>query len=388
MGIPSPWIRTVRAVRIALVAETFAPAVNGVVNSVLQAADNLARRGHTPVVVAPSGETFTSRSGHRVEVVTVPSVTLPGYRQLQVARPMLDLAPVLERVAPDVVHLASPALLGASAVRAAGELGLPTVAVYQTDLAAFARRWHVVMSGPLIWGHLRRLHNAADLTLVPSSAYVDTLTRQGIGPLARWARGVDTKLFHPSRRDEAWRDEVAGGRLLVGFVGRLAPEKRVHLLAPISRLPGVQLVVVGDGPRRGALERLMPDAVFTGQLVGTELASVVATLDVVVHPGADETFCQVVQEALCSGVPVVAAAAGGPLDLVTHDQNGMLWRGDDPEVLAGQIALLRDEPMRLARLAFRARPSVVHRTWERVTDELVEHYRSVIAVRQALSKAS
>jgi phosphatidylinositol alpha 1,6-mannosyltransferase len=85
---------------------------------------------------------------------------------------------------------------------------------------------------------------------------------------------------------------------------------------------------------------------------------------------------------------VVSAAAGGPLDLVTHDSNGLLWHGDDPDVLAELIAQLRDDPARLGRLAFHARPSVVHRTWTRVTDELVAHYRSVITARQALSKAS
>ena len=388
MGIWTPWLRTVGIVRIALIAETFTPAVNGVVNSVLQVADNLARRGHTPVVIAPSGSSYVSKSGYPIDVVTVPSVTLPGYRQLQIARPIMDLAPMLDRIAPDVVHLASPTLLGSAGVRAANDLGLPSVAIFQTDLAAFARRYHLRMSGPLIWGHLRRIHNAADLTLVPSSAYSRQLADQGIGPLARWARGVDTKLFNPNHRDEQWRRTVADGRLLVGFVGRLAPEKRVHLLAPISRMPGVQLVVVGEGPKRRTLERLMPDAIFTGQLVGPELGAVMASLDVAVHPGADETFCQVVQEALCAGVPVVSAAAGGPLDLVTHDRNGLLWQGDDPAVLAGLVAQLRDDPMRRGRLAFHARPSVVHRTWTRVTDELVGHYRSVIAGRQALSKAS
>ena len=388
MGIRTPGLPTVGAVRIAMIAETFTPAVNGVVNSVLQVADRLARRGHTPIVVAPSGADYVSRSGYPIEVVRVPSVTLPGYRQLQVARPMLDLAPVLDRIRPDVVHLASPVLLGAAGVRAANELGLPAVAVYQTDLASFARRYGAGLSAPLIWSHLRRLHRAADLTLVPSSASAAQLAQHGIGPLARWARGVDSTLFNPARRNEAWREAMAGDRLLVGFVGRLAPEKRVHLLAETSRLPGVQLVVVGDGPRRATLEQALPDARFTGQLTGADLGAAMASLDVLVHPGADETFCQVVQEALCAGVPVVTAAAGGPLDLVRDGENGLLWRGDDPAALAALVAMLRDDPAQRTRLALHARPSVVRRTWARVTEELVGHYLGVIDARRTLSKAS
>ena len=388
IGIWTNSLSTVGNVRIALIAETFTPAVNGVVNSVLQVADNVARRGHEPVVVAPCGASYRSRCGYPVPVVRVPSLSLPGYRQVQVARPALDLVPVLEQIAPDVVHLASPALLGAAAVRAANTLDLPTVAIYQTDLAAFARRYHLLMSGPLVWAHLRRIHNAADLTLVPSSASADQLGRQGIGPLAHWARGVDTRRFTPANRDDEWRRDVGGGKLIVGFVGRLAPEKRVHLLAPLSKLAEVQLVIVGDGPRRSSLERLMPDAIFTGQLVGDELGQVMASLDLLVHPGADETFCQVVQEALSAGVPVIATAAGGPLDLVHDQRNGLLWRGDDTKQLAALVESLRDDRHRLARLAFQARPSVVRRTWERVTQELLDHYASVARARRSITRAS
>lgn len=368
-------------------AETFTPAVNGVVNSVRQVADQLARRGHAPIVVAPSGATYQTPGGHTIEVVTVPAMAVPGYPQLTVARPSADAVSILQDLRPDIVHLASPAVLGRLAVQAAAELDMASVAVFQTDLSAFARRYHLPMSGRLAWAQLRRIHNAADLTLVPSSATEYQLRRHGIGPLARWGRGVDRELFHPGRRDDVWRRLIGTG-FVVGFVGRLAPEKRVELLAPTSRLPGVRLVVVGDGPRRKALERLLPTATFTGQLTGVDLARAMASLDVLVHPGADETFCQVVQEALCAGVPVIAAAAGGLLDLIRHSENGLLWAGDDAHVLAAQVAALRDNPIGLARMAIKARPSVVQHTWERVTDELLGHYRAVLRARNSARRAS
>ena len=377
--IRSPGPVTVGIVRVLLVAETFTPAVNGVVNSVRQVADQLAARGHEPIVVAPSGSTYRGATGHRIEVITVPSVTLPGYRGLSVARPSVDLAPVLDDVAPDVVHLASPVLLGWAAVQAAHQRGIGTVAVFQTDICAFAARYGLRMNAPL-WAWLRRLHNTADLTLAPSSATAYQLRRHGIGPIAMWTRGVDRVLFDPDRRDAAWRAEFAAeGELLVGFVGRLAPEKRVELLEPIASMPGVRLVVVGDGPRRRSLQRLMPQAQFTGQLTGPDLGRAMASLDLLVHPGADETFCQVVQEALCAGVPVIAAAKGGPLDLVRHGDNGWLWAGDDPEVLAAQVAAVRDDPEGAAEVRGRARASVSARTWSRVTDQLIAHYHRVLA---------
>jgi len=369
--------------RIALIAETFTPAVNGVVNSVIQVADQLASRGHHPIVVAPTGEPYRSKRGHHIDVVRVPSVTLPGYRALSIARPSADLVPVLAGIDPDVVHLASPFVLGWSAVQAANALDLPSVAVFQTDLSAFVTRYKLGLSAPLVWSRLRRLHNAADLTLVPSSPTAYQLRRQGIGPIAMWTRGVDRELFNPVRRDETWRRGLAGDKLVVGFVGRLAPEKRVEMLEQVSRLDGVQLVIVGDGPKRKSLERLMPRAHFTGQLVGPDLGRAMGSFDLLVHPGADETFCQVVQEALCAGVPVIATAAGGPLDLVRHGENGWLWAGDDPSMLAAQVAAVRDDPVERSEVAARTRPSVVARSWATVTEQLLNHYRRVIVSRHA-----
>ncbi|WP_409333240.1 glycosyltransferase [Trujillonella humicola] len=369
----------VAGLRVAVVAETFRPAVNGVVNSVVRVADHLAVRGHVPVVVAPSGQSYTSECGAPVEVVGVPAMRLPGYRGLSVARPGLDLTATLRALRPDVVRLASPALLGAAAGRAARALGIPVVAVFQTDLAAFARRYRLP-GGPALADRLvRRVHGRADLTLVPSSATAAVLRSRGVPDLALWARGVDGRQFDPRRRDPVLRARLApGDELIVGVVARLAVEKRLHLLGEVCRLPGVRLVVAGDGPCRKRLERALPHAVFTGQRTGADLGRLVASLDLFVHPGRDETFCQAVQEALAAGVPAVVAAAGGPLDLVRHGRNGWLWSGDDPRVLAAMVATLRDDRLALRAAAARARRSVVHRTWARVGDELIGHYAAVL----------
>jgi phosphatidylinositol alpha 1,6-mannosyltransferase len=377
-------IFTVEVVRVALVAETFLPAVNGVVNSVVRVADHLATRGHDPVVIAPSCPDggFPTPRGHHIEVVVVPGMKVPAYSGLSVARPGLDLRPVLADLSPDVVHLASPLVLGWSGAVAADSLGIPSIAVFQTDMSGFLRRYRLGMTSPALWAGLRRLHNLTDLTLVPSTSTAYQLRAHGIGPLAIWSRGVDSERFHPRHRSERLHRELAGiGNLVVGYVGRLAAEKRVDMLEPISRLPGVQLVIIGDGPKRASLERKLPRARFLGLQTGAELSRYLATFDLLVNPGADETFCQVVQEALASGVPVVAAAAGGPLDLVRHRENGWLWSGDDPTVLAAQVATLRRDRRELTAVAQRTRPSVVARTWARIGDELIGHYRSVIGQR-------
>jgi phosphatidylinositol alpha 1,6-mannosyltransferase len=190
---------------------------------------------------------------------------------------------------------------------------------------------------------------------------------------------VDAELFHPGRRDAGVRRVLArNGEVLVGYVGRLAPEKRVDLLARTARLPGVKVVIVGDGPARSSLERTLPTAVFAGERHGHQLARLYASLDVFVHTGPLETFCQAVQEALASGVPVVAPAAGGPLDLVQPSRTGFLVPPGDGDAIADAVKVLVDRPDLRRQYGRAARNSVAARTWSVVGDELIAHYLAVL----------
>lgn len=359
--------------RVVIVAECFLPAMNGVTGSVCRVVDHLERRGHDVLVVAP-GDGPSSYSCTPVERVR--GVTLPLYRSLQVGVADQDhLAGVLDDFDPDVVHLAAPVVLGATAGRAARDLGIPVVAIYQTDLAGFARRYRARPVVPLLWSRIRDAHAAADVTLAPSTAAAWQLTAHGIERVALWPRGVDLERFHPSR---GGRLAFAGGQVVVGYVGRLATEKRVHLLRHAARAPGVHVVAVGDGPRADGLRRRLPEVTFLGFQGGDQLAATVASLDVFVHTGRDETFCQAVQEALAAGVPVVGPASGGILDLVRHGENGFLYPPDDPEQITGAVAALAADPALRAQLGGRARESVARRSWSAIGDALLAHYRAVV----------
>ncbi|MGY1604065.1 glycosyltransferase family 4 protein [Geodermatophilus sp. SYSU D00815] len=363
--------------RVAIVSESFLPQVNGVTNSVLRICEQLSRAGHEALVVAP-GPGPTEWSG--VPVVRTPSWPLPGYRDFRVALPYAAMAATLRAFAPDVVHLASPAVLGVQGATAAARLGVPCVAVYQTDLAAFAARYGLGVAEPALWRRTVRVHAAAARTLAPSRAAVRQLEDHGVPRVARWGRGVDLDRFSPQRRDEALRREWApDGRLVVGYVGRLAHEKELGLLGAVQELPGVRLVVVGDGPQRRQLARQLDRAHFTGQLGGDALATAFASLDVFVHTGSHETFCQAAQEALASGVPVVAPAAGGLLDLVRPGGNGLLFEPGSAADLAARVRELAEQPGFRRWAGVQARRSVEGRTWEALVGELVRHYRDVLA---------
>ncbi|RAE30433.1 alpha-mannosyltransferase, partial [Burkholderia multivorans] len=193
---------------------------------------------------------------------------------------------LLERFSPDVVHLASPCVLGWRGVLAAQSLGLPTVAIYQTEVPAYAARYGMHGIEAVLWTHVRNLHQHASLTLAPSSYTIDQLRRLGVAEVDHWARGVDSTRFDPSHRSEQWRRSVApNGERIIGFVGRLAAEKQVEDLAVLADIPDAKLVIVGDGPWRAKLERLLPSAHFTGFLGGDALAQAVASFDLMVAPG-------------------------------------------------------------------------------------------------------
>jgi phosphatidylinositol alpha 1,6-mannosyltransferase len=161
-------------------------------------------------------------------------------------------------------------------------------------------------------------------------------------------------------------------------VGRLAADKRVHLLAHLADLPGVRIVVVGDGPAAGGLRSLMPNVVLPGFLSGPALSAAYASFDVFVHTGADDTFGQVVQEAMASGVPVVAPAAGGPVDLVEPGRTGLLFQHDDTDDLRRCVARLAADPALRAQYGRAARERVLARSWTAVCGELVGHYTEAL----------
>ncbi len=299
-----------RVVKIGIVTESFLPSINGVTNSVLRILEHFRDRGHDAVVVAP-GDGPSEYAG--APVVRVPAVPLPVYRSFPIALPTRQVENALRDFAPDVVHLASPTVLGGMGAVAARRLDVPAVAVFQSDLPAFVRRYRLGVTAPAAWSWLRWIHRHAALTLAPSSVVAWELEQRGFTPVARWARGVDLERFDPRHRSELMRRHIAPrGEVVVGFVGRLAAEKQVDRLTRLADLPGTRLVVVGDGPLRSRLERRLTRARFLGFRTGGDLSATVASLDVFVHPGEAETFCQAVQEALASGVPVVAPAAGGP----------------------------------------------------------------------------
>lgn len=368
---------SVASMDVLVVTESFLPQVNGVTNSVRRALDHLALRGHSARLIAPSGP--DQYAGARVHVPR--SFAMPTYRDFPIGvltrRTMRRL---IEQRRPDVIHLASPATLGHQAVLAAKELDIPTVAVYQTDLIGFAERYKFPGGVAAMRTLTRRIHDNATLNLVPSQASADQLAELGIERVRTWARGVDTGQFDPANRTDDLRRQIGASAddVIVGYVGRLAAEKELPLLHQLESIPSLRLVLVGGGPEESRLRKALPSATFLGVRHGEDLARIVASLDVFVHTGRKETFCQAAQEALASGVPVVAPRAGGPVDFVRPGVNGFLYEPGDGLALRDAVETLVRDRVTRARMSREALISVRDRSWTAIGDQLINHYEHVL----------
>lgn len=370
-------------VRVVLIAESFLPHMNGVTHSLLRVIDHLSARGDDVLVLAPRAHDLP-RKLLGFDIEGLPAFALPRYPNVRIATVTVNrVVRLLRRFRPDVVHLASPFVLGLQAMLAAEQLGIPTVAIYQTDVPAYATRYGFPLAEPLLWQQVQRIHQRATLNLAPSSYALAQLRDHDIGRLRRWTRGVDAARFNPARCDEAWRARVApGGERIVGYVGRIAAEKQLEDLRVIATLPDVRLVIVGDGPHRSRVQQLIPTAHFTGFLGGDELARAVASFDVFVHPGELETFCQTIQEAMASGVPVVATGRGGPVDLVDSSRTGWLYAPGNLHELRDRVADLVGDAAKRRAFGAAAHHTVRGRSWPAVCDTLVGHYLEAIELQR------
>lgn len=364
--------------RVAIVAESFLPNINGVTNSVLRVLEHLHREGHEGIVIAPGArngqEEVSDYLGFPIR--RVPTVKVPMIDSLPVGVPTTVVDSELREFQPDIIHLASPFVLGAAGAFSARQLRIPAVALYQTDVAGFATKYQLSALAFGVWEWLRTIHNSCQMTLAPSSLTIADLEHHHIKNVRHWGRGVDAVRFHPSKRSESLRKQwdPTRNKRIVGFVGRLAAEKGVHRLSALNDREDIQLVIVGDGPERPLLEAQLPNAVFTGALGGEALAHAYASLDIFVHAGEFETFCQAIQEAQASGVPTIGPRAGGPVDLIEEGVNGYLLEVDTfIEDLPAAVDAI-DSP----DFGVNARASIENKTWEALCRQLMGYYEEVL----------
>ena len=322
-------------------------------------------------------------------VVSLPpdwTIPLPTYDSLDLRFPLpTDVLDRIEAERPDVIHVATPGPVGLCGLAVARLLGIPVVGSFHTELGPYALHLtRDLIVAQAIEFYVDWFYKQCSTVLAPTAHVATALEARGLPAVQIWGRGVDCALFDPARRDEALRSRLLdGGGLLLLSVGRLSQEKRLSVLldafARVSRVrPEARLAIVGDGPARAELRRTAPcGTVFVGEAYGEELARLYASADVFCFPSTTDTFGQVLLEAGASGLPAVAAAAGGGLELVGHGRTGLLVAPDDAGAFAAALLELADRPERREALGAAGRLTALDRTWDAAIARLAEVYRDL-----------
>lgn len=358
--------------KLALVTETYPPEVNGVAMTLSRIVGGLRARGNMVEVVRPrqKHEKGPAAEGDFV----VPGVAIPFYDSLRIGLPVIGrLEERWREWRPDVVHVATEGPLGLASLAVAGCLGLPVTSSFHTNFHAYGGHYGVAALRDATLAYLRWFHNRTRCTLAPTRQMVAELAAERFRGLAVMARGVDTALFDPARRDEALRASwgAGAGDPVAVYVGRIAAEKNLGLAVEAflrlrAREPRMRFVLVGDGPAKEALQKAHPDFHYAGMRRGAELAAHYASGDLFLFPSVTETFGNVVTEALASGLVAVAYDYAATREHVREGRNGFAAAFGDPAAFhtAAERALAARACWPEIRAA--ARATALGLTWDAV----------------------
>lgn len=391
-AIAAAEIRSARALAPALRVALFSGNYNYVVDGPVLALNRLVARieknGHAALVFAPTAK--TAAFSHSGELVSVPSIALPGARSEYRLGMGLNAKAIkrLDAFAPTILHVAAPDWLGLAALNYARRRNLPAVASFHTRFDTYPRYYGLGRVEGLITSYMRYFYGRCERVYAPSQSMVDELKRDRIGGDIRlWARGVDQLLFNPVRRDMVWRRSigVADDEIIVAFVGRVVLEKAIDVFADAVSIASksnakIRALVVGEGPEKRRFEEILPTGVFTGYLEGEALARAYASADIFFNPSVTETFGNVTLEAMASGVPGVCAAASGSRSLVEDGKTGVLI-GDAKDTAAFAQALvdLSADADARRRMGAAARSKSSAFDWDAILDRLVADYQEFSA---------
>ena len=363
--------------RIAIVTETFPPEINGVAMTVGRMLEGLLHRGHEIQLVRPRQHRGdVPRFAARYAELLVPGLPLPRYDGLRIGLPAeRTLRRLWESKRPHIVHVVTEGLLGRSAISAARLLRIPVSSDFHTNFDAYSEHYGFGLLRPLVTAYLRRFHNRANCTFVPTRQLRARLEDEGYHNLLVVARGVDTTLYTPARRSTQLRLSwgVQDDALVVMYVGRIAPEKNLPLVLAAferikSRLPSSRLVVVGDGPLRPTLLQRHSEHIFAGVRRDEDLAAHYASGDLFLFPSVTETFGNVTVEAMASGLAVVAYDYAAGREHIEHGRSGLLVPFDDAPSFIQMSANLATDRTLMERLRRNARVAAERIDWNEVID--------------------
>ncbi|MEX0994884.1 MAG: glycosyltransferase family 1 protein [Balneolaceae bacterium] len=384
-----------RDLRVALFTGNYHHIRDGVSLTLNRLVEFLEEQGIKVLIFGPSVKKPAFR--HNGKLIAVPSVPVPGRPEYRISTRLSKKAKAeLTAFNPDLIHIATPDLLGYKALKWGIRHKKTIVSSYHTHFTGYLKYYRLGFMESLGWKYLRWFYGQCRQIYIPTPSMADTLHKNGIdGDLRIWARGVDTKLFNPDKRDEQWRKNHGLGPedIVVSYISRLVLEKNPGIYAETVKIlreqnPSVKPMVVGEGPARKELQEILPDAVYTGFLTGSELANAYAGSDIFLFPSDTETFGNVTLEAMSSGLPCVVANAVGSKSLVENGVNGYLVEVLDSDAFVSKVkTLVQDRELRI-RMGKASREKAKTYAWERINQQLLDYYEEALNSENSVNKSN
>jgi glycosyltransferase involved in cell wall biosynthesis len=379
--------------RIALFSGNYNYVRDGANQALNRLVGFLLRQGANVRVYSPT--TDTPAFPPTGDLVSVPSVAIPGRSEYRLAYSLsASVRRDLAAYNPNLVHVAAPDIVAHRAVTWGRKRGIPVVSSVHTRFDTYLQYYHLQFLEPVVRAITRRYYRRCDAIVVPAESTAAILRAQRMNKdISIWARGVDRGQFHPERRSMEWRRShgIDDDDMVVCFLGRLVLEKGLDVFADAidaARAKDVPLkvVAIGDGPARDYFKERLPDAVFTGQLTGDQLAMALASTDVFLNPSITETFGNVTLEAMACGLPVVAAVASGATSLVQDEVTGKLSEPGDIDCFADSLAEYQADPALRARHGAAGLEFAKTMDWDEINAAVMHVYERVIERRRRVNR--
>ena len=324
---------------------------------------------------------------HAGTLVAVPSIKAPGRPEYRISTGFpKKLKKKLDGFDPDIVHIATPDLLGYKALKWGLKKKKTIVSSFHTHFASYLKYYGLGLIEPLGWKYMKWFYEHCTHVYVPTPSMADELKARDINTEFRiWARGVDAEAYNSTHRSAEWRKQhgIGADEIVVLFVSRLVWEKNLKLYADIVKTaavenPRIKAVVVGDGPALDDMKKLLPEGVFTGFLQGQELSIAYASSDIFLFPSDTETFGNVTLEAMASGLPVIVADAPGGKSLVEEGENGFVADVEDPNKFLHYVNMLAEDDTLRRSMSEISRKLSLQYSREAINGQLLNDYREAL----------
>ncbi len=376
--------------RVALFTGNYNYIKDGVALTLNRLVSFLEKRGVPVLVFAPVAEKPAFQSAG--ELVPVPSMAIPTRPEYRIALGLsAEARRRLEAFRPTLVHIAVPDIAGYKALKLAERWNVPVVASYHTRYDTYLRFYGLSIFEKLGQRYMRHFYNRVRRVYPPSESMAEIIRREGQSQNVEiWARGVDSDLFSPDKRDMAWRRSlgIADDEVAISYAGRLVKEKNTAVYTRVLNAltaggAKVRPLVIGDGPEMAAMRAGLRNGIFPGFLHGEELARAYASSDIFFFPSESETFGNVTLEAMASGLPAVNAIASGSNSLVVEGITGHLVSARDEAGLAARLGALAADADLRKRMGAAARERALGYSWDNVLSGLLASYEEVLREARA-----